>query len=184
MIPILRSSSAFLALYSSTSLITAPSASTSAWAIEISSCWSAIFCFRLHQNQPEASAPITRPTRIRYCPMSLPSSSEAAGLALRTARLPSLKRLILIMGLLPHLADAEPDRHRHHRPDRLQPVGVEVALLVMDPLERVHQLGGHLEALAQHLEQVRGEGAAAGEHQLVDRTLRGGRREEVEGLAD
>src|SRR5437016_5494283 len=116
--------------------------------------------------------------------------------ALRTAagRLPSESRLILIMARAParapartpasvaDLPDGEPHGDRHHRTDRIEPGAVERPFLPVHAAQRVHQLGRHLEALAQDLLEVRRQGAAAGEHQLVDRALGGGGGEEVEGL--
>src|SRR5204862_5581458 len=91
-------------------------------------------------------------------------------------------RLILIIASLPQLPNREAHGDRHHRRDRLEPLAIEVTVLEMDAAQRIHQLGGYAEPLAQDLLEVRSEGATAGKHQFIDRTLGRGRGEEVEGL--
>src|SRR5437764_14423703 len=133
--------------------------STSCWAAATSAVFSSTCLFKSHQLMASAPRPSTRPTRISHWPTSRPSSllRAAAGLDLRTVRLPSESRLILIIALVPHPADPQAHGDRHHGRDRLQPRAVEVALLVLDAAQRVHQLRRHLETLPQHLLEVRGE---------------------------
>src|SRR3954453_8028001 len=69
-----------------------------------------------------------------------------------TGRLPSETRLILIMRLLPDLADGEADGHGEHRRHPTQPLGVEVGLANLHAPEGVHQLDGDAEPLAQDLQ--------------------------------
>src|SRR6185295_6781460 len=171
MTPILRSSSAFFFLNSSTSLITGASWSTSCWASAMSASFAWICrCSRNHQIA-NARTPMTSPAMRAHCARSLPSRT---GLILRTAvgRFPSAIRLILIIALVSQLADRQADRDGHHRRDRLEPGRIEVLVAEAHPPEGIHDLDRHFEALPQHLGQVRGKRATAGEHQLVDSALR------------
>src|SRR5947209_18368996 len=143
--------------------------STSCWAAATSAVFSSTCLFSSHQLTASAPMPIARPTRSSHWPTSRPSSlprTAAAGLDLRTVRLPSESRLILIIALVPHPADRQAHGDRHHGRDRLQPRPVEVDFLVLDAAQRVHQLRRHMERLPQDLLEVRREGAAAGKQQL------------------
>ena len=98
MIPILRSSSDFFPLYSSTSLITEANWSTSRCAAATSSCFAVVFWFCRYQATPSASRPTRMPASIIHCPMPCPSSLVALFLRTAAGRLPSESRLILIIG--------------------------------------------------------------------------------------
>src|SRR6185295_5793896 len=183
MTPSLRSISSFFRLKSSTWRITGASSSTFASASAISLSLVTICRCRSHHQAPKAIRQPTIEATSAHCARSLPSRT---GLIFRTdvGRFPSAIKLILIIALVSQLADRQPDRDGHHRCYGLQPGRVEVLLVEADAADWIEGHGRHREPLAQHLGQIRREGAAPRQHQLVDRSLGRGRREEVESLAD
>ena len=100
MMPILRSSSVFFALYSSTSLITEAICSTSCWAAATSASLASFFGALHPPGAGHGEHADQHADRQHPLPDVLAARAAQPAFALRTAagRLPSESRLILIIG--------------------------------------------------------------------------------------
>src|SRR5438105_313224 len=100
----------------------------------------------------------------------------------RTGR--RLIRIIAASSLLVRATQGEPDRHRGRRGYVHDVVGIEAAVVDLDPLEGVEDLDRDPDALLDDLEEGRDLRRAAGEVEAGDVRICGGRRVEVEAALD